>query len=150
MNAIDLLKKDHREVQQLFSEFMSAEDDDFARREDLFQQIDKVLLAHSEAEEQTLYPTMEEHAPDLVKEALNEHQAVKQALLEMLDLEVDDEEFDKRMNTLMQDVQHHVQEEEGSGGILQLAAQKLNRQQLDEMGRQIQQRKSESEDELAA
>jgi len=150
MNAIDLLKKDHQEVQQLFSEFMSAEDDDFARREDLFQQIDKALLAHSEAEEQILYPTMEQYAPDLVKEALNEHQAVKNVLLEMLDLEVDDEEFDKRMNTLMQDVLHHVQEEEGSGGILQLAGQKLNTQQLDEMGRQIQDRKNESEDELAA
>ena len=150
MNAIDLLKKDHQDVQKLFSEFMSAEDDDFARREDLFQQIDKALLAHSEAEEQILYPTMEEYAPDLVKEALNEHQAVKQVLLEMLDLEVDDEEFDKRMSTLMQDVQHHVGEEEGSGGILQLAGQKLNTQQLDEMGRQIRDRKSESEDELAA
>ena len=150
MSAIDLLKKDHQEVHQLFSEFMSAEDDDFARREDLFQQIDKALLAHSEAEEQILYPTMEQYAPDLVKEALSEHQAVKQALLEMLDLEVDDKEFDRRMNKLMQDVQHHVEEEEGSGGILQIAGEKLNVQQLDEMGRQLQERKRDSEDELAA
>ena len=150
MNAIDLLKKDHQAVQQLFSEFMSAQDDDFARREDLFQQIDKALLAHSEAEEQILYPRMKQYAPDLVEEALSEHQAVKQALLEMLDLEVDDEEFDKRMNTLIQDVQQHVQAEEGNGGILQIAGEKLNGQQLEEMGRQIQECKSESEDELAA
>ena len=150
MNAIDLLKQDHQEVQKLFSEFMSAEDEDFARREDLFQQIDKALLAHSDAEEQIFYPAMEKYAPDLVKEALDEHNVVKELLLEMLDLEVDDEEFDKRMNMLIENVENHVQEEEGSGGVLELAGEKLDHQQLADMGRQIQQRKTESEDELAA
>src|SRR5215467_5043777 len=150
MNAIDLLKQYHQEVQKLFSEFMSAEDEDFARREDVFQQIDKALLAHSDAEEQIFYPSMEKYAPDLVKEALDEHRTVKQLLLEMLDLEVDDEEFDKRMNMLIENVENHVQEEEGSGGVLEIAGEKLNHQQLADMGRQIQQRKTESEDELAA
>jgi hemerythrin superfamily protein len=150
MNAIDLLKQDHQEVQKLFSEFMSTEDEDFARREDLFQQIDKALLSHSDAEEEILYPAMQQYAPDLVKEALDEHETVKQLLLEMLDLEVDDEEFDKRMNMLIENVENHVQEEEGSGGVLALAGKNLDQRQLDEMGRQIQQRKTESEDELAA
>lgn len=150
MNAIDLLKKDHEEVQQLFSEYMSADEEDFARREDLFQQIDTALLAHSDAEEQIFYPLVEPHAPDLVKQALSEHQIVKQLLSDMLDLEVDDEEFDNRMNTLMQDVQSHVQEEEGPGGILEIAREKLNSRELDEAGQRIQQRKNESEGELAA
>ena len=150
MNAIDLLKKDHRQVQQLFSEFMSAEDEDFARREDVFQQIDRALLAHSDAEEQIFYPSMEKYAPDLVKEALSEHKTVKQLLLEMLDLEVDDEEFDNKINILMEDVENHVREEEGAGGILEIARQKLNARELEDMGRQIQARKTESEDELAA
>src|SRR5713226_2431332 len=144
MNAIDLLKKDHQQVQQLFLEFLSAEDEDFARREDLFQQIDRALLAHSDAEEQIFYPSIEKHAPELVKEALSEHQAVKQLLLEMLDLEVDDNEFDNRMNTLIQNVESHVQEEEGPGGILEIARQKLSQRELDDMGRRIQQRKTES------
>jgi hemerythrin superfamily protein len=150
MNAIDLLKKDHQQVQQLFSEFMSAEDEDFARREDLFQEIDRALLAHTEVEEQIFYPSIERYAPDLVKDALSEHQTVKQLLLEMLDLEVDDEEFDKKMNRLIQDVENHVREEEGTGGTMEIAGQKLNSEELDDMGRQIQKRKTESEDELAA
>ena len=41
-------------MQRLFSEFMSADEDDFDRREDLFQQIDKALTTHSDAEEQIL------------------------------------------------------------------------------------------------
>jgi hemerythrin superfamily protein len=150
MNAIDLLKKDHQEVQQLFSEFMSAEDEDFARREDVFQEIDRALLAHSDVEEQIFYPAIEKYAPDLVKDALSEHQTVKQLLLEMLDLEVDDDEFDSKMRALMKDVQNHVQEEEGLGGIMEIAGQKLDSQELDKMGRRIQDRKTESEGELAA
>ena len=150
MNAIDILKRDHQEVQKLFSEFMSTEDEDFARREDLFQQIDKALLAHTDAEEEIFYPAIEKYAPDLVKKALDEHEVVTQLLLEMLDLEVDDEEFDKRMNTLIANVENHVQEEEGSGGVLELAGEKLEQRQLDAMARQIQDRKTESEDELAA
>src|ERR1051326_9096872 len=82
--------------------------------------------------------------------ALSEHKTVKQLLLEMLDLEVDDEEFDNKSNTLMEDVENHVREEEGAGGILDIARQKLNASELEDMGRQIQARKTESEDELAA
>jgi hypothetical protein len=68
----------------------------------------------------------------------------------MLDLEVDDEEFDNKMNTLIQDVESHVEEEEGRAGLLEIARQKLNQRELDDMGRRIQQRKTEPEDELAA
>src|SRR5213593_1522720 len=100
MNAIDILKKDHQDVQQLFSEFMSAQDVDFGRREDLFQHIDTAQIAHSDADEEIFYPAIENYAPALVKQALNEHQEVKQLLAEMIDIQVDDEEFDSRMMIL--------------------------------------------------
>jgi hemerythrin superfamily protein len=150
MNAIDLLKKDHQEVHQLFSEFMSADAEDFARREDIFQRIDRALLIHTDAEEEIFYPSIEDHAPDLVKEALSEHEEVKQLLADMLDLEVDDDEFNDRMATLMQKVETHVREEEGAGGVLEIAGQKLNGRELDDIGRRIEQLKKDSEEELAA
>ena len=150
MSGIDLLKKDHQEVQQLFSEFMSADAEDFARREDLFQQIDKALLIHSDAEEEIFYPSVETQTPDLVKQALSEHEEVRQLLAEMLDLEVDDEGFNERMATLMQKVETHVREEEGAGGVLEIASQKLSGRELDDLGRRIEQLKKDSEEELAA
>jgi hemerythrin superfamily protein len=150
MNAIDLLKKDHQELDRLFSEFMSADNEDFARREDLFQQIDKALLVHSDAEEEIFYPSVEKHAPDIVKHALSEHQEIRELLAEMLDLEIDAEEFENRMTTLMQKVQTHVQEEEGSGGVLEIAQQNLTARDLDDIGRRIEQLKKDSEEELAA
>ena len=123
MNAIDILKQDHQEVQRLFSEFMSADEDDFDRREDLFQQIDKALTTHSDAEEQIFYPSLEKHASDRVEKAKGEHQEVNQLLADMLDIEVDDGEFESRMMTLVEKVQRHVKEEESSGGVLDIARQ---------------------------
>ena len=150
MNAIDLLKRDHQEVQKLFSEFMSADDEDFDRREDLFQQIDKALTTHSDAEEQIFYPSLEKHASDLVEKAKGEHQEVNQLLVDMLDIEVNDGEFDGRMMTLVEKVQRHVKEEESSGGVLDIARQKLSKAELDDLGRRIEQLKKDSEEELAA
>jgi hemerythrin superfamily protein len=150
MNAIELIKNDHRKVDGLFSEYLAAEIDDLDQREDLFQQIEKELLAHGDAEEQILYPAIQSEAPDVVEEALSEHQEVKQLLSEMLEYEVDDEEFDKRMTTLIESVQHHVEEEEGPGGILEIAGQRLSAEKLDTMGQRIQQLKEASEDEAAA
>ena len=150
MNAIDLIKTDHQNVRKLFSEYIGAELDDLDQREDLFQKIEKELLAHSEAEEKILYPAIQNESPDTVKKALSDHQEVKQLLSEMLEYEVDDEEFEKRMNLLMESVQSHIQEEEGPGGILELAGQKLTEEKLETMGQRIQQLKQSSEEELAA
>jgi hemerythrin superfamily protein len=150
MNAIDLLKKDHQEVERLFSEFMCADNEDFAHREDLFQQIDKALLLHTDAEEEIFYPSLEKHVPDLIKQAVSEHQEIRKLLADMLDLEIDGEEFDNRMTTLMQAVETHIKEEQGPGGVLEIADQKLSGRELDETGRRIEQLKKDSEDQMAA
>lgn len=150
MNAVDLLKEDHRKVQQLFSDYISADEDDFTRREDLFQEIEKSLLAHTEAEEQIFYPALQDQAPDLIERSREEHDEVKQLLADMLGYEVDDEEFENRMNTLMEKVQMHVQEEEGSNGSFQVARDHLSSQELDQMGRRIREREQRTEEDLAA
>jgi len=150
MNAIDVLKKDHQEVHQFLLEYMSMGEGDFARREELFQQIDKALLIHTDCEEQIFYSALEKHNPDLTQQAMSEHQEVKQLLAELLDLEIDDQAFEDHMFTLAQTVEAHVQDEEGPGGLMELARQTLSAQDLDEMGRRIEQLKKDSEEEMAA
>ena len=108
------------------------------------------MLIHSDAEEEIFYPSLEKHTPDLIKQAVSEHQEVKQLLGEMIDLEVDDEGFNERMATLMQKVETHVREEEGPSGVLEIARQKLSGRELDDLGRRIEQLKKDSEEELAA
>jgi len=150
MNAIDILKKDHQDVQQLFSEFMSADHEDFVLREDVFQQIDRSLIIHTDEEEQIFYPAVQKYSPDLVKQALSDHHEIKELLVDLIDLAVSDEQFDDKMTDLIQKVQTHFHEEENSGGVLEIAEQKLNRRELDDLGRRILQLKKDSEEELAA
>ena len=63
MNAIALLKDDHREVDRLFSEMLAAEDSDVDQREDLLQQIERELLVHTDIEERVFYPAIEDLVP---------------------------------------------------------------------------------------
>src|SRR5262249_3162626 len=148
--AIDLLKDDHREVERLFSEFLASEDSEPIQREEIFQQIEKELLVHGDIEEKIFYPAVEAFAESKVDEAVSEHQQIKQILADMLEIAIDDEAFDKKLATLMETVQRHVQEEEAPNGILELARQKLDNNRLEELARQMQAMKRSSSEELAA
>jgi hemerythrin superfamily protein len=150
MNAIDLLKDDHREVERLFSEFLAAEDAEPDQREEIFQQIEKELLVHGEIEEQIFYPAVEDFASREVEEALQEHQGVRQAIAELLTIEVDNEAFEPKLIALMEQVQHHVQEEEAHDGLLETARRRLSSEQLQTMARAMRELKEKSADDLAA
>src|SRR3954469_10625999 len=124
MDAIDLLKEDHRKVEQLFAAFLQVEDSE-QQREDIFQQIQIELAAHADAEEKAFYPLLQAEIPEEVDEALQEHSAVKDMLAEILSMDFEDEGFDSKFTNLMKSVQHHVDEEEGPGGIMEVARQKV-------------------------
>jgi hemerythrin superfamily protein len=150
MNAIDLLKDDHREVERLFSEFLASEDSEPTQREEIFQQIEKELLVHGDIEEKIFYPAVKDAAPEKVTEAIHEHTQVKQILADMLEIEIDDEAFEKKLTLLMGTVQRHVQEEEAADGVLEVARQKFNEQKLEQLARQMQELRRSSSEELAA
>jgi hypothetical protein len=150
MNAIDLLKDDHREVERLFSEFLASEDSEPNQREDIFQQIEKELLVHGDIEEKIFYPAVKDAAPEKVTEAIHEHTQVKQILADMLELEIDDEAFEKKLTLLMETVQHHVQEEEAADGVLEVAQHKFDEQKLEQLSRRMQELRRSSSEELAA
>src|SRR5882724_5734403 len=107
MDAIELIKQDHRNVERLFTEFLETEDSEVDGREDLFQQIQTELNAHIEAEEKVFYPAMQSKTPDKIQESLREHSQVKQLLADLLDLDFDEDEFPIKFNKLMEDVLHH-------------------------------------------
>jgi hemerythrin superfamily protein len=150
MNAIDLLKHDHREVERLFTEFLEAEDSGAEQREEIFQQIEKELLVHGDIEEQLLYPAVEDFIPNEVEEAVREHQEVRNTLGDLLEIEIDDEEFERTLMKLMERVQNHVQEEEGPGGILEVARQRLPNSRLQSMAKLMLEIRDEAEGEIAA
>jgi hemerythrin superfamily protein len=112
MNALELLKQDHRKVKELFDHAKAATDD--KQRKQIFDRIDTELTIHAHIEETVFYPEMEQYEElrDMVEEALQEHQEVTILLDEIETMEPNDDEFQSSLEELMENVEHHVQQEE--------------------------------------
>src|SRR5690348_16582472 len=140
-DAITLLKDDHREVEKLFKEFESAKGD--GRKQKLAHQICLELTIHSEIEETIFYPACEGIVDeDELKEGYVEHDAAKLLIAEIEANEgADDEFFDTKVHVLQQEIEHHIKEEEGPGGIFSQA--RKGKLDTDAIGEQLAQRKKE-------
>jgi Hemerythrin HHE cation binding domain len=149
MNAIDLLKQDHRNVEELFAKFLQLQGSE-EEREQLFQQIQTELFVHGEAEEKVFYPLLMAEIPDQIDEALEEHLEIKEMLAELLDIDFDEEDFDTKFTAMMKAVQHNVEEEERTGGIMDIARQKISEENLINLANDIQILKRDIHDELVA
>lgn len=111
MNAIDLLARQHREVKALFARYEKASSLDAKRR--LFEQIADDLAVHAAIEEKHFYPaTKSARTDDLLQEAVEEHLQAKRLIADLLEMEVDDSQFDAKMGVLKEEIEHHVEEEE--------------------------------------
>lgn len=113
-NAIELLKADHDKVDTLFQKVKANED---GNNKDVFEQIRQELEVHTHIEEQVFYPFLlergDEELQKIVREGIEEHGQVKALLPEIAALPGNDDEFKAKLTVLMENVEHHVQEEEG-------------------------------------
>lgn len=151
MNVLSLLKKDHDTVKSLFLKFERAGKSAYDKKSELFEQIRLELIVHSRAEEEIFYPAVKAHNGEgrkLVSEALREHKEVDELLRQITHLKVQDPKFDDRVAALMEDVEHHIDREEGQ--IFQYAKENCPAAQLEEMAAEIEQRKKALERRLAA
>ena len=111
MDAIALLKNDHREVEQLFEQFEKATGD--GRKEKIAQKICLELSVHAMIEEEIFYPACEGKVEeDLLKESYVEHDGAKVLIAEILAGGPSDEFYDSKVKVLSEEIEHHVQEEE--------------------------------------
>ena len=112
-DAIEMLKADHQKVKDLFQKYERAKD--AKTQQNVADQICAELELHAQLEETVFYPAFEEAADEegekLVEEARQEHQTVKDLMAELEEID-DAEAFDRKFRELMENVQHHVEEEE--------------------------------------
>src|SRR6185437_15842170 len=136
MNALELLKQDHENVKRLFREAEAAQDG--KRRKELFDQIETELEIHTHIEETVFYPAMEQHEElrDMVAEARDEHAEVKELLEDMENMSPDDEEFESSLQDLIDNVEHHAEEEEQE--MFPKAQEAVGDKALDDLGRQLE------------
>ena len=137
MNAISLLKNDHKTVEDLFKRFEKLGPRAVKSKQDVAERIIRELSIHAAIEEMVFYPAIREvtekgDVDDMVLESLEEHHIVKWVLLEIERLSPSDERFDAKVRVLMENVRHHVEEEEKD--LFPKVNKMFDRAQLDELG----------------
>jgi hypothetical protein len=114
LDAIALLKADHRKVEDLFEKFESAKSASVKKA--LTQEICTELCIHTMIEEEIFYPACKGAVEeDQMDEAYVEHDGAKVMIAELLAGSPDDEFYDAKMKVLSEEIKHHVKEEERPG-----------------------------------
>jgi hemerythrin superfamily protein len=138
-DAVALIKADHRKVEQLFREFEDAGDRAYKTKQRLATQIVNELEVHATIEEETYYPAVEAKAKkdgkELVAEAVEEHHVVRILLGELSSMSAEDEAFDAKVTVLMENVRHHVEEEEEE--LLPQSEELLGKDELTRLGEEM-------------
>jgi hemerythrin superfamily protein len=143
MDAITLLKNDHRTVEELFKRLESTGPRGKKAKRSIVDRIVRELSIHAAIEEQVFYPSVRSWVPDEtpeVLEALEEHNIVKWLLADLEDLSPDDERFDAKVTVMMENVRHHVKEEERD--MFPKVRKSMDRASLNELGARLAQAKT--------
>lgn len=141
-DAIVYLKADHREVERLFKAFESAGERAHKTRRKLVDRIIAELSIHASIEERVLYPSARDEIPAArgdVLEALEEHHVVKWQLQELVGMDPTDERYTPKVVVLMENVRHHVEEEENV--LFPVLRANLPRRRLLDLGAELREAK---------
>lgn len=140
MDALQILKADHKKVKTLFGEVEELGDRASAQRKKLFQKIDEELTIHAKLEETIFYPEFRRRAgkgeqKEEVLEAYEEHGLVKSLIGELENLDPKDETYKPKLSVLKDLVDHHVKEEEGP--MFRMARELFEKDELEELGERL-------------
>lgn len=137
VSATAMLREEHARVTARFEDF-EAETDAMARRQ-IVEEIARELELHVRIEEQIFYPAVRasraEEGRELVEEAQEEHETVKQAIAELDEMEPTDPSYETRVLDLKETVEHHVHEEEGE--MFPLAEERISASRLQDLAAQM-------------
>lgn len=143
MNAFELLKKDHEKVSGIFQKLEETTERAVKTREELFTQLKTELDVHAKIEEQIFYPAIKEAdaTREITLEAFEEHHVIKALLSELESLDKTDERWTAKLKVLKENVEHHVEEEEGE--MFKNARKVLSEEQINTLGSRMEAAKKE-------
>ncbi|GIF09223.1 hemerythrin domain-containing protein [Actinoplanes siamensis] len=133
-DIVEIIKEQHRQVEELL---VQAEEDD-ADKAALLREVAQMLLPHSEAEEDFVYPTIRDKAAENgeeVRDGVEEHHQIEEMLTDLLDGSPDDPGYDGTLAAITGELRHHVQQEERD--LLPILADRLSDDEREEMGRRF-------------
>jgi len=141
MNAFTLLKADHKKVAGILEKIDATTERGVKTREELFTQLKTELDIHTQIEETIFYPTLEkaDETHDITLEAFEEHKVVKMLLGELEALGKDKEEWTAKFTVLKENIEHHVEEEEGE--MFTKARKVLSESEAEDLGSRMEEAK---------
>lgn len=135
MDAIKLLKSQHDQVKKLFAEYEDS--DDGRSKRAIFVRIADNLAAHATIEEKIFYPAAYVgELRELLDEAVEEHLSAKRIIADLLEMSVGDDNFDAKVKVLKEQIEHHVEEEEGE--MFKKVAKALDDDRREELGSRME------------
>jgi hemerythrin-like domain-containing protein len=138
-DAIVMLKNDHKELRRLFGQFEKAGDNAEATKGSLVKKMIELLTVHTYLENEVMYPEVRKLLPDLeddILESYEEHHVADVLVSELAMLNPGDERFDAKTTVLIENVRHHIEEEEEDW--FPKVRTGLGRKQLQEIGARMQ------------
>ena len=141
MNAIKMLKQQHKEVDKLFKQFESAKS--AGPRQKIFDEIADALAVHATIEEKHFYPAVKKaQTEDILLEAVEEHLEMKRVIADLLemDADADEDQFEAKVKVLQENVEHHADEEEKE--MFPQAKKQLSDEKRKDLGKQMEARKA--------
>ena len=111
MDAIDLLRRQHHEMEHALRHVLEAED--AAAKKARFSDVADHLSVHIASEEQVFYPAVKAaRTEDILLESLEEHLSLKRLMADLIELDPADQTFDPKFKVLKEQAEHHHEEEE--------------------------------------
>jgi len=150
MDAFTLLKEDHKKVSGLFEKLEDTTERAAKTREEVFAQLKLELDVHAHIEETILYPELKRIAEtrEITFEGYEEHKVVKTLLGEMAAMSVESEVWTAKLKVLKENVEHHVEEEEGE--MFKDAREALTAERVQELGTRMEEEKNAQQQKLKA
>jgi hemerythrin superfamily protein len=137
-DAIVLLKEDHKEVKKLFRKFRDAGEDAHVEKGELVKKIIELLTVHTYIENEVMYPEVRKLVPDVeddILESYEEHHVADVLCMELFMMNPDNDRFDAKTTVLIENVEHHIEEEEEEW--FPKVRDALGRKQLSELGERM-------------
>ena len=134
-DAIVLLKEDHKAMRKLFRQFEKAGADAKATKDRVARQIIEELTVHTYLENECMYPEVRRLLPEVeddVLESYEEHHVADLLVAELSGVKPYDERFNAKMTVLIENVEHHMDEEENEW--FPQVRESLGRKPLQEIG----------------
>ncbi|MCC3331768.1 hemerythrin domain-containing protein [Nocardia abscessus] len=138
-DAIVLLREDHKAIRKLFREFEKAGEDAVERKGQVVNKIIEALTVHTYLENECMYPEVRKLVPELdedILESYEEHHVADVLVTELAMMKPGDEHFTAKATVLIENVDHHIDEEENDW--FPKVREQLGRKQLQDIGARLQ------------